>query len=240
VHPSSSALKDRKPKREAGRTRADVLAAAEDLFARKGYEVARLEDVAEMVGLTRPALFYHFRDKQTLYDAVLEDAFGSMVAKVDEALSTSGSIPMRVERATEAWVEAVVARPTLARLILRHIADFEQHPTHRMYAASDRFLQETWKLFEQGRASGELKPLHADPFYAASNVIGTTVFYVSALAPLLPSNASPALGPEQVKLLKSEVMKSVRRLLGFSPAKRTPAGATSRAPTRAPRQSARR
>ncbi|HKY93113.1 MAG TPA: TetR/AcrR family transcriptional regulator [Nevskiaceae bacterium] len=209
-------MKIRKPKRDAERTRADVLAAAEDLFARRGYEVARLEDVAEMVGITRPALFYHFRDKQTLYNAVLEDAFGSLASKVAEALSTRGSVPLRVERATEAWVDAVVARPTLARLILRHIADIEQHPTHRMYAASDRLLRGTFQLFEQGRASGELKPLHDDPFYAASNVIGTTVFYVSALAPLLPSNASPSLGPEQVKLLKSEVLKTVRRLLGFA------------------------
>ena len=72
---------------KAERTRAAVLAAAERLFARRGYAATRLEDVAEAVGVKRAALFYHVRDKQELYDAVIEDAFGALVACLDEAFS---------------------------------------------------------------------------------------------------------------------------------------------------------
>ena len=79
-------------------------------------------------------------------------------------------------------MDAVVARPTLARLILRYAAEAEEHPTQGMFPAAERLLRMGWSLFEQGRASGELQPLHDDPFHAASAVIGATVFYVSALA----------------------------------------------------------
>jgi AcrR family transcriptional regulator len=77
---------------------------------------------------TRAAI--HFRDKQALYDAVIEDAFGALVARLDEVFSVPSPIARRVERAVEAWVAAIVARPTLARLILRHAAEAEGRPAH--------------------------------------------------------------------------------------------------------------
>ena len=54
-----------RPLAKAQRTRAAILAAAERLFARRGYAATRLEDVAEAVGLKRAALFYHFRDRRS-------------------------------------------------------------------------------------------------------------------------------------------------------------------------------
>nr|WP_277817190.1 TetR/AcrR family transcriptional regulator [Solimonas terrae] len=204
----------------AERSRAAILAAAEDLFARRGYAVTRLEDVADAVGLTRPALFYHFRDKQTLYDAVLETAFGSLAKRLEEAMSPPGSITQRIERAAEAWVDGLQERPTLARLILRHVADAEEHPNQLIYRSSDRVLGMAWAMFEEGRKSGELKPLHNDPFHAASAAIGTSVFYVSALASLIPAGSFKPLAPEQLAAHKSDVVFTVRRVLGMSSSRR--------------------
>ena len=81
-----------RPLAKADRTRAAVLEAAERLFARRGYAATRLEDVAEAVGVKRAALFYHFRDKQALYDAVLEAAFGELVERLEPLLAGPGPI----------------------------------------------------------------------------------------------------------------------------------------------------
>lgn len=215
-----SSTKPPKALKPAERSRAAILAAAEDLFARRGYAVTRLEDVADVVGLTRPALFYHFRDKQTLYDAVLETAFGSLATRLEEAMSSPGSITQRIERAAGAWVDGLQERPTLARLILRHVADAEEHPNQMIYHSSDRVLGMAWTMFEQGRKSGELKPLHNDPFHAASAAIGTSVFYVSALASLIPAGSFKPLAPEQLAAHKADVLFTVRRVLGISSSRR--------------------
>ena len=204
-----------RPPAKAERTRAAILAAAEHLFARRGYAATRLEDVADAVGVKRAALFYHFRDKQALYDAVVEDAFGALVARLDEAFSVPGSIASRFERAVEAWVDAVVARPTLARLILRYAAEAEERPTQGLFPAAERLLQAGWSLFEQGRASGELEPLHDEPFHTAIALIGATVFYVSALIPLLHPGAFDPLAPEQVAAHKRDALRTARRLFGM-------------------------
>ena len=49
------------------------------------------------------ALFYHFRDKQALHDAVIEDIFGALVARLDGAFSMPTSIAARIEQAVEVW-----------------------------------------------------------------------------------------------------------------------------------------
>jgi TetR/AcrR family transcriptional regulator len=165
--------------------------------------------------LKRAALFYHFRDKQSLYDAVVADAFGSLAASLQEAFSAPKPIGARIEQAVEAWVDTVVARPTLARLILRHAAEAEEHAAQGMFPSVTRFVGVAWSLFEQGRASGEFTPVHEHPFHAASAVIGATVFYVAALAPLLPSAPINLLAPEHAAAHKREALRTVRLLLGI-------------------------
>ncbi len=202
--------------KKADRTRSAILAAAENLFARSGYEATRLEDVAEAVGLTRAALFYYFRDKEMLHEAMLDDAFGSLAAHLDKALSTPGPIAKRLERAVNAWVDALVTRPTIARLILRYVANSEERPAQSIYSASERLFRTYWTLFEQGRASGELNPLHDNPFHAASAVIGHTVFYVSALAILIPKDNFKSLAPKQVAAHKRDLLHTVQHQLGIT------------------------
>jgi len=213
------------PSAKAERTRAAILAAAEQQFARRGFVATRLEDVAAAVDLKRAALFYHFKDKQSLYDAVVADAFGSLAARLQSAFSAPDPIPVRIERGVEAWVDTIVARPTLARLILRHAAEADEHATAGIFPAADHFLALGWSLFEQGRKSGEFKPLHDDPFHVASAVIGSTVFYVAALAPLLPNAPFQPLDPEQIAIHKRDALRTVRLLLGIAPPASAPASA---------------
>jgi TetR/AcrR family transcriptional regulator len=213
---------------KADRTRAAILAAAEYLFARRGYAATRLEDVGEAVGVKRAALFYHFRDKQTLHDAVIEDAFGVLVERLDAAFAAPSPVARRVELAVEAWVDAIVARPALARLVLRYAAEAEDRPAKTLFPAAERIVRQGWALFEEGRTSGELEPLHDDPFHAASALIGATVFYFSALVPLLPPGTFDPLAPKQVAAHKRDALRTARRLFGIRPARPTSGGRRAR------------
>jgi hypothetical protein len=122
---------------------------------------------------------------------------------------------------------------------LRYVADAEERPAQGIYSSSERLLRTYWALFEEGRASRELKPLNDNPFHAASAVIGTTVFYVSALASLIPVGDFKPLAARQVAAHKRDVLNTVQRLLGMTdrPAK---ARAKSRNTTMPPRRAARR
>ena len=61
----------RKTKEEAAETRTNVLMAALDLFAEKGYSRTTLGGIAKRIGMTRGAVYWHFDNKEAhsaLYD----------------------------------------------------------------------------------------------------------------------------------------------------------------------------
>ena len=103
------------------RTSERILDAAEDLFAQKGYAATSLGEVADRVGIRSPSLYNHFRNKEALYEAVLErllEEFGRPL----QALQSAQALDQ--EHVIE-WVEAIVrqhhANPNLAKL-LHHAA----------------------------------------------------------------------------------------------------------------------
>ncbi len=97
-----------------------ILDAAEDLFAEKGYSATSLGDVADRVGIRSPSLYNHFRNKEALYQAVLERLLTAFSAPLEELAKE----PVTYERLFH-WLEAIVrqhhANPNLARL-LQHAA----------------------------------------------------------------------------------------------------------------------
>ena len=54
-------------------TRRALLDAARELFTEHGYGATRTEEIVQRAGVTRGALYHHFRDKEDLFRAVLED-----------------------------------------------------------------------------------------------------------------------------------------------------------------------
>lgn len=97
-----------------------ILNAAEDLFAEKGYSATSLGDVADRVGIRSPSLYNHFKNKEALYEAVLE----RLLVNFSAPLAELESGPVTNERVFH-WLDAIVrqhhANPNLARL-LQHAA----------------------------------------------------------------------------------------------------------------------
>jgi TetR/AcrR family transcriptional regulator, transcriptional repressor of aconitase len=62
--------------------RQEILAGARACFARYGYEGATVRRLEEQTGLSRGAIFHHFRDKESLFFAVAEDDAAAMVDTV--------------------------------------------------------------------------------------------------------------------------------------------------------------
>src|SRR5579862_4802876 len=69
-------------------SRAAILAAAAQEFAQHGIAGARTDAIAREAGVNKALLYYYFKDKETLYGAVLDDAFSGMKANVFRVLDS--------------------------------------------------------------------------------------------------------------------------------------------------------
>lgn len=197
---------------KAERTRAAILEAAEALFAARGFEATRLEDVAERVGIRRASIVYYFRDKRELYDAVLLDVFSGLLAGVGAALEGGGALAARVEGAVSAWVEYVARRPSLPRLLLREVLDAGgDGPVLR--AETEPFFALVQRVLARSGGDPLLADGPLDPAHIASAIAGTSVFYLTALPALVPE-LGEALSPERLRDHREQLLRVTRRLIG--------------------------
>lgn len=58
---------------------------AKELFAEKGYANTALEEVVDLAGVTRGALYHHFNSKKGLFEAVLEEVLSDMYVQIMKA-----------------------------------------------------------------------------------------------------------------------------------------------------------
>src|SRR6185312_7947424 len=65
-------------------TRAAILAAAEQEFAKHGLESARTEDIAERSGVTKGMIYHYFESKEKLYEAALEQLFALLLISLQQ------------------------------------------------------------------------------------------------------------------------------------------------------------
>ena len=202
----------------AEKTRAGILAAAEALFAERGFDATRLEDIAERVRIRRASIVYYFKDKRELYDAVLEDVFGGLHDALADVLARGENLLEQIEAGVTAWVDYVGRRPSVAQLLLREVAD-----ANRDHGAA--FLEQTRRIHQLvqhevlDRPNRKKTKLAAvDPVHMASAVAGATVFFVAAMPTLVPDLGFDPLSREQMEVHKQEVLRIAQRLLDIEAA----------------------
>ena len=196
----------------AEETRELILQAAETEFANRGFSRARLEDIAEPVGITRAAIIYHFGDKRALYAAVLEATFKALAERIRAALEADAPHAERVERLIGAWVDYAAERPTLARLFIREVADSPRELASEIRDLVDPMFSLVTDGIEKGQQDGAFRKI--DPALVVSILAGATVWFVTN-APLLGGEETRRLPREEVfSAFRQELIGVTRHLLG--------------------------
>jgi AcrR family transcriptional regulator len=67
---------------ERGGTRARIQAVAVELFTEQGYDKTSLREIAERLGVTKAALYYHFKSKDDILHSLVDDYFGQVDALI--------------------------------------------------------------------------------------------------------------------------------------------------------------
>ena len=102
-------------RREA--TRGALVAVARELFAERGYGEVGTEEIVQRAGVTRGALYHHFRDKEDLFRAVYEQVESELTETIAEGALAQAD-PVEVLRAgTRLFLDACLD-PEVQRIVL--------------------------------------------------------------------------------------------------------------------------
>lgn len=136
------------------RTRQTILDAAEQVFAELGFAEARMEDVAQQVGVRRPSLLYHFKNKQDLYDSVKAEIYTALRQAVAQRQPAGDDALAQLLGLLDSWLDFMASRPTAARVILRNTIEKRLPRDSGQPRFSEAVVADFERLVAHGRASG--------------------------------------------------------------------------------------
>jgi AcrR family transcriptional regulator len=117
--------------------RRTILDAAREAFVRDGYGGVSMRRLAESIGCSHGNIYLHFKDKETLFDCLVEESFEQFAAGLHTLIASAGhgdSVEL-VRKAGRAYVEFGVANPSVYEFafLLRRPARKRRRKPHVTY-----------------------------------------------------------------------------------------------------------
>lgn len=109
--------------RNAPDARSAILAEATRLFASRGFEGTAVQDIADAVGVTKPAVLHHFSTKEKLREAVLETILSHWKDTLPQLLLAATASEDRFERVLGELWRFFSSDRDRARLVIREALD---------------------------------------------------------------------------------------------------------------------
>lgn len=151
----------------------EILDAALGVFAERGFDAARMDDIAARAGVSKGALYLYFDSKEALLKGLIEREVAPIAAMLSGMAGAGGSDP----RATLALIVRTASKLTQApsfaatpRLILSVAARFPEIGLHYRQRVVDIGLGAVEALIAKGVAKGVFRQI--DPRAAARMVLG--------------------------------------------------------------------
>lgn len=173
ARPKAEKIKNAKPVRDAIATQAEILSAAEEEFAQHGLTAARTEAIAAKTGVAKSMIYYYFKDKEGLYQKVLERSHAELLETIQKLELEHLSSEVALEKFLRALLDCVSRNPKLPTIMFHEAVQNQGKYYKRSSSVSiDTILI---AILEQGVTAGVFRPL--DPFQSAINIMGTCLFY---------------------------------------------------------------
>jgi AcrR family transcriptional regulator len=139
-----------------------LLLAAAQVFARKGYSAASVNEIVEAAGVTKPVLYYYFQNKEGVFHAILGDAARDFMKILEASKQEQGEVKARISRLLENLYMLCEENLQIVRLVYAlHYGPPQGTPEHDTEIYHQRVQEAIMALVQEGMAAGELAGLDA-------------------------------------------------------------------------------
>jgi len=191
----------------------EILAAAMELFSRKGYAATSMRDIADAVGLQPGSLYAHIRSKEDLLVGIIEQVREAFLQNGESALAdTSEPAADRLRRFIASHLQIIADNRASAEVFLHEWKSLEGEHLDEVRANRDRYEGMLVSLLQEGVNSGEFR--NVDPHLTAVAVLSVVNWAYTWYRPDGPLSASD-LGDHFTDLMISGIAqpnRSARRV----------------------------
>ncbi len=163
------------PQRRGEETRSRILEAAEQCFARYGYDGTGVAEICHRAGVTKGAFYHHFPSKQALFLELLDHWLAGLDTQLEAARAGAESVPEELLQMAGMVRHVFQAGSGQLPIFLEFLAQAAHDPAvwQATIAPYRRYRTLFHDMVEAGIAEGSLRPV--DPETAAQVIVSLAV-----------------------------------------------------------------
>lgn len=186
-----------------------ILRVAEETFADKGFKGATMREIAEKVNIQTPGLYYHFKNKDDIYNSLILEIYRELWIKVLEPVKQMQGIEQKIRLLVNRLIDFWAEHPKFPRIIALEVLhgseliDDELVPNFLKPMFNDMVSTlEEEEVREEGIRDIDVPVL-------VFNVFGISMFYFFSGNILTKLTGEDSFSPERIAKLKDEVLTMV-------------------------------
>lgn len=201
-------------------SRAAILRAAVEEFSHEGVAGARTDRIARSAHVNKALLYYYFRDKEALYDAVLDEVFGGLTACLHDVLGRNLAPGDKILAYAGAHFDYIARHPLYPRIVHAEMSYAARERSRHFERIVDRYFRPLFArlsgVLREGVTRGEFRPVN--PVHFVPSMIAMIIFYFNS-APVfrLIIKADP-MSPERLAERRAAILDFIAAALFTNPA----------------------
>jgi AcrR family transcriptional regulator len=142
----------------------EILAAALDCFAERGFAATRLEDVAQRAGVTKGTLYLYFASKEELFKAVVREAIVAGIARSEARIGdASEPAPQLLDYVLRGWAsQSETPGGAISKLMIAEAGNFPELARFYLDEVVHRGRSLVGRVLCAGIARGEFRPVDVE------------------------------------------------------------------------------
>src|SRR6476646_10403270 len=196
-------------------SRAAILQAAAHEFAAHGVAGARTDAIAREARVNKALLYYYFKDKETLYGAVLDDAFSGLKNAVFEVLDSQLPPREKILAYVGAYFDFIASNQLYPRLMQREMMRAREGESKIIDKLIKAYIQPIFlrvnQLLQEGIAKGEFRPVKTEHF--VPSMVAMIVFYFSSAPMMQKIIGFNPLSPQRIAERRAAVLDFISAAL---------------------------
>jgi len=143
-----------------------ILDTSAKLFSQHGYKEVSIRDIAQACGMTNAALYYHFKNKEDLFLAMLQRDHEQTLVALRAAANGPGDLREDLKQLVTCYAEVTCQRRQSFQTLWRDLRNVEDVRGHKLFGEMrSSFLRPLEERLAQAQADGEIQSGDAR-FYA--------------------------------------------------------------------------
>jgi TetR/AcrR family transcriptional regulator len=196
-------------------SRAAILKAAAHEFAEFGIAGARTDAIAREARVNKALLYYYFKDKETLYGAVLDDAFSGLKSTVFRVLDSDLPPRQKILAYAGAYFDFIASNQLYPRLMQREMMRAREGRSPHIDKVIKNYIQPIFvkvsEVMRKGIVDREFRPVN--PVHFVPSIVAMIVFYFSSAPMMQRIVGFNPLTPERIAERRAAVLDFISAAL---------------------------